>query len=195
MIEGEVMPVLFQVVATGLLLGITIVLYLAWKWRRYSKGICSPPPVEIEAEESWIPFVVSGLEFVKDPTAFLRQLCERFGADQPFLIHVFGFRMVFVFSAHGLREFYRLREGDASFAEATRTLLGLKLPPETIADGDMNQVRDLMRPSLMQVYARTASDCCMRSLVEPMMASADQTTRRIRFDVFAVMKRTIHELG
>lgn len=42
------------------------------------------------------------------------------------------YRLFFVFGSDGLRSLYRAREADASFTEATRTLLSLKLPSEAL---------------------------------------------------------------
>ncbi len=43
---------------------------------------------------------------------------------------MFGITMVCTFSPRGLRSLYEVREKEASFTEATKGLLGLKLPPE-----------------------------------------------------------------
>ncbi len=47
-----------------------------------------------------------------------------------------------MFSPEGLRSLYEVREREASFTEATRGLLGLKLPHEIIAEGDLAKARD-----------------------------------------------------
>ena len=45
-----------------------------------------------------------------------------------FILHLFGAKLFCVFSSPGLRALYSVRENDASFTEATKGLLGLKLP-------------------------------------------------------------------
>ena len=48
---------------------------------------------------------------------------------------MFGITMVCTFSPRGLRSLYEVREKEASFTEATKGLLGLKLPPEVCVCG------------------------------------------------------------
>ena len=52
---------------------------------------------------------------------------------------LFGAELLFTFSPMGLRSLYEVRESDASFTEATRGLLGLKLPAEVIEGGNMKK--------------------------------------------------------
>lgn len=177
--------------AIGLGAVLLAIFFHTWfKWHQHTLKICSPAGIVISGP---IPFVGCGLSFLRDPTVYLQQLCIQHGTDRPFVLEVFGFRLVFIFSPHGLHEFYRLREEDASFTEATRTLLGLKLPAETMAYGGMQQVRELMRPSLMRTYAATATRCCQQSWIGPLLNKAEGN--QLRLDVFDSMRRLIHELG
>src|SRR3989338_8368139 len=105
--EGCIWSSVVQVIVGVVAVAVAGLFSWSWMWKRGSRKVCAPEPVDLSAEESWIPFVGSGLAFVKDPTAFLLGLCQRYGVERPFLVHVFGFRLLFVFSPHGLREFYR----------------------------------------------------------------------------------------
>ncbi len=81
-----------------------------------------------------LPWIRAGLAFLANPTDYLRRTRQQLGDS--FLVEAFGFRLFFVFSPEGLRSLYALPEKDASFTEATRTLIGFKLPPELLG-GDM----------------------------------------------------------
>lgn len=69
-----------------------------------------------------------GLEFIRNPTSFFQQ--QRLRCGDTFTVYLFGVTMVCTFSPEGLTALYRVRERDASFTEATKGLLGLKLPKE-----------------------------------------------------------------
>lgn len=56
-----------------------------------------------------------------------------------FSVSIFGAEFLFTFSPLGLKSLYSVRESDASFTEATRGLLGLKLPSEVIEGGNMKK--------------------------------------------------------
>jgi len=105
-----------------------------------------------------------------------------------FLLKLFGFRLFCVFSPLGLKSFYALPEADASFAEATRTLLGLKLPSDLLA-GELRDVSRTMKPSLMQKYVQLA------------VAAATQEAARLALlpgetvDVFGLMRVIVHRLS
>ena len=57
-------------------------------------------------------------------------------------------RLFFVFGSDGLRSLYRAREADASFTEATRTLLSLKLPSEALGGQVWRRFRACVRVRL-----------------------------------------------
>ena len=75
------------------------------------------------------PPLVAGLSssfsFLANPTRFLNSARRRLGADV-FVLDLFGLRLFFVFSPAALAQFYRVPETDASFAEATKSFLGVK---------------------------------------------------------------------
>jgi len=48
--------------------------------------------------------------------------------------YMFGTQFVFIFDPSALKEFYKLPENEASFTEATRAFLGLKLPAELLGE-------------------------------------------------------------
>ncbi len=104
-----------------------------------SRGIKDGPPVI----RGWLPFIgfadphlrcliyfSSGLSFIKNPTKFFENARKKYG--DTFIVYLFGIKLFCVFSPEGLHSLYSVREIDASFTEATRGLLGLKLPEEVI---------------------------------------------------------------
>ena len=80
------------------------------------------------------PLIGAAGPFLRNPTEFLSATRARLG--DAFLLDVLGFRLFFLFSPEGLRSLYELPEDVASFTEATRTLIGLKLPRELL-EGDL----------------------------------------------------------
>lgn len=91
-----------------------------------------------------------GLAFIKNPRAFFERMRHYYG--DTFILHIFGIRMFCVFSPRGLRELYSVREADASFTEATRGLLGLKLPHEVIAEGNLSKFHRGLKKHLVKNY-------------------------------------------
>src|SRR6185436_11051029 len=87
--------------------------------------------------------------FLRNPTLFLAAARARLG--DTFLLEVAGFRLFCVFGPIGVRSLYALPEDDASFGQATRTLLGLKLPPELQA-GDLAVFQHLINRERMDAY-------------------------------------------
>ena len=59
-------------------------------------------------------------------------LCFSFQYGDDFVLAMFGTEMLFTFSAPGLEALYKIKEVDASFTEATRAFLGLKLPVSSV---------------------------------------------------------------
>lgn len=148
--------------------------------RRASPGIEGVPIVR-----GWIPFVGVGLSFIRNPTVFFQNLRRRHG--DTFVVYLFGLRLFCVFSNDGLRSLYTVREADASFTEATRGLLGLKLPKEIIADGDLRKFHMGLRRPLLQRYLAYTESAVLQSLAE---LPAQGT-----FDLFAHMKGVMHRVG
>ena len=143
-------------------------------------GIAPAPP----RVSGRIPWVGAGLAFLANPTDFLGRTRARVGDS--FLLELFGFRLFFLFSPEGLRSLYQLPEKEASFTEATRTLIGFKLPPELLA-GDMAMFHHLFGRDALESY---------RSEIE---AAVDEELAQLgrdgELEVFAHMKRLVHRLG
>jgi len=122
--------------------------------------------------------------FLANPTAFLAAQRARLG--DTFVVRVAGFQLFCVFGPVGLRSLYAFPEDEASFGEATRTLLGLKLPPELQA-GDLAVFQHLFNRERMDSYLAhidTAADDTI----------ADLGTAGT-FEIFAVAKRLVHRIG
>lgn len=99
---------------------------------------------------------------------------------------MFGTYMLFVFSPAGVQSLYRMREADGSFTEATRALLGLKLPPDLLV-GTMRQFHEGLRRRLLETYIVYVNDA-----VDTVMAQLGDDGH---FEVFAHMKALVHRIG
>ena len=124
------------------------------------------------------------IPFIRDPTRYLTGLRSRLG--DTFLLDVAGFDLFCVFGPVGLRSLYALPEDEASFGQATRTLLGLKLPPELQA-GDLAVFQHLFNRERMDGYLTHVA------------AAVDDTVAELgtsgTFETFATMKRLVHRIG
>ena len=124
------------------------------------------------------------IPFVRNPTAYLTGLRSRLG--DTFLVDVAGFDLFCVFGPVGLKSLYALPEDEASFGQATRTLLGLKLPPELQA-GDLAVFQKLFNRERMDGY------------LAHIAAAVDDTVAELgesgTFEAFATMKRLVHRIG
>jgi cytochrome P450 len=131
-----------------------------------------------------IPGLGHLIPFVRNPTAFLSGLRSRLG--DTFLLDVAGFDLFCVFGPVGLRSLYALPEDEASFGQATRTLLGLKLPPELQA-GDLAVFQHLFNRDRMDGY------------LAHIAAAVDDTIAELgasgTFEAFATMKRLVNRIG
>jgi cytochrome P450 len=131
-----------------------------------------------------LPGVGPVVPFLANPTAFLGAQRARLG--DTFLLRVAGFTLFCVFGPVGLRSLYALPEDEASFGEATRTLLGLKLPPELQA-GDLAIFQHLFNRERMDAY------------LAHIAAAADDTIDELgaagTFEIFATAKRLVHRIG
>jgi cytochrome P450 len=131
-----------------------------------------------------IPGLGHLIPFIRNPTAFLTGLRARLG--DTFLLDVAGFELFCVFGPIGLRSLYALPEDEASFGQATRTLLGLKLPPELQA-GDLAVFQHLFNRDRMDAY------------IGHIGAAVDDTVAELgergTFEAFAIMKRLVHRIG
>ena len=112
----------------------------------------------------WIPFIGVGFEFARGPRAYLERTRAQHG--DTFVLRMFGINMLYVFSSAGLRTLYMARESDASFTEATKGLLGLKLPPEAMADEDLRKFHHGLKKKLLDAYAANVNKVIDASLEE-----------------------------
>ncbi len=144
-------------------------------------ALISPAPPRARGR---IPFVRSGIRFLRAPTAFLS--AERARIGDTFELRAFGLRLFFVFSPEALASLYALPESDASFTEATRSLLGLKLPPE-LTSGDMSMFRRLFGKERREGYLAHVEDACHRAI--------DALPERGELEFFEHGKRLVHRIG
>jgi cytochrome P450 len=79
-----------------------------------------------------LPWVGAGFALLRDPTAFFARLRRRLG--DTFIVDAFGYRLMCVFSAAGVRALYALPEEMASKGLADLELLRHKLPDELLRD-------------------------------------------------------------
>jgi cytochrome P450 len=131
-----------------------------------------------------LPWVRAGFSFLANPTDFLRRTRQQLGDS--FLLEAFGFRLFFVFSPEGLRSLYALPEKDASFTEATRTLIGFKLPPELLG-GDMAMFHHLFGRDQLESYRAE-----IEAAVSDELAALGDAGE---LELFAHMKRLVHRVG
>lgn len=143
-------------------------------------ALISPQPPRVAG----LPLIGAAGPFLRNPTAFLIAMRALHG--DAFLLEIFGFRLFFVFSPQGLRSLYELPEDTASFTEATRTLIGLKLPRELL-EGDLSLFRHLFTAERMSGF------------LEQMNAAAQEAVDGLgqsgELEVFQHMKRLVHQIG
>jgi cytochrome P450 len=133
---------------------------------------------------SGLPWLGQIVPFLRDPNTFLSDARTRLG--DTFLVDLAGFRLFCVFGPIGLRSLYALPEDEASFGEATRTLLGLKLPPALQA-GDLAMFQHLFSRERMESYLGHIGAAVDDALVE--LGDAGEV------ELFAHMKRLVHRIG
>lgn len=123
-------------------------------------------------------------DFLRDPSRFLARTRARLG--DTFSLELFGFRLLFVFSGPGVAALYALPERVASFSEATRTLIGFKLPDELLA-GDMALFHKLFTAERVPRYLDH-----MRTAVRAFVA---ELPARGELEIFSSMKGLVHRLA
>ena len=133
---------------------------------------------------SRLPFVGAGIAFLRNPTELLKSARSRHG--DTFLLEAFGFKLLFVFSPVGVKSLYKLPEAQASFSEATRTLIGFKLPAELLA-GDMSMFHHLFGRGQMEGYLTHMHSALQEHLCE--LGSAGE------FEIFTQMKMLLHRVA
>lgn len=147
---------------------------------RRNPGVSPRPPRAGAA----LPLVGAGAGFLRDPTGFLERARAEHG--ETFLVDAFGFELLFVFSPAGVRGLYQLPEHSASFAAATKTLIGFKLPDELLAS-DMSMFHRLFGKSKADGYLQHLRDAVAEDLAE--------LGARGELEVFAHMKLLVHRLA
>ncbi|NUP05452.1 MAG: cytochrome P450 [Polyangiaceae bacterium] len=145
--------------------------------------LVSPPPKRVSGR---VPYVGAGLDFLRDPTELLKRARVEHG--ETFLLEAFGFKLLFVFSPAGVRSLYKLPERQASFVEATRTLIGFKLPEELLSsEAGMSMFHHLFGRSQVEGYLSHMVDAVRADLAELPVAG--------ELEIFSHMKKIVHRMG
>jgi cytochrome P450 len=145
-----------------------------------AEPLVSPAPPQIPGP----PFLGCAVDFLRAPTDFLKASRARLG--DVFQARIFGFDLLFVFSPAGLRSLYQLPEDVASFTEATRALIGLKLPPSLLS-GDMRMFHHLFGKDRMEGY--------VAHVLDAVREETDRLGDRGEIEVFGHMKGLVHKIG
>lgn len=132
-----------------------------------------------------VPWVGAGVGLLRDPTAFLADARVRTG--DTFVLEAFGFELLFLFSPAGVKSLYKLPESDASFAAATRTLIGFKLPDALLHGADMGMFHRLFVRDRVDGYLAH-----MRDAVQADLAALRDVGE---LEIFAHMKRLVHRVA
>jgi cytochrome P450 len=125
-----------------------------------------------------------GVPLLLDPTAFFRRARARHG--DTFVADAFGYRMVCVFSAEGVRSLYALEEKDASFGLATYRLIRFKMPEELLMG---------RRVTPHQLFGRQLTETYLTALDDAMTLELAALGTRGELEVFGAMRRIAHRLG
>lgn len=131
-----------------------------------------------------LPRVGAGLPLLWDPTAFFGRARRRHG--DTFVADAFGFRMLCLFSAEGVRSLYALEEKDASFGLATYSLIRFKMPEDLLFG---------RRVTPHQLFGRELTETYLDALDDAMTAELQVLGTSGTFEVFAEMRRVAHRLG
>jgi cytochrome P450 len=131
-----------------------------------------------------LPKVGVGVPLLLDPTAFFRRARARHG--DTFVADAFGYRMVCVFSAEGVRSLYALEEKDASFGLATYRLIRFKMPEELLMG---------RRVTPHQLFGRQLTETYLTALDDAMTLELAALGTRGELEVFGAMRRIAHRLG
>lgn len=104
-----------------------------------------------------------------------------------FITYMFGVKFFWVFSPSGVQSLYKIRESEASFTEATRGLLSLKLPAEITQAGTMSKFHRALKRSMLANY------------IPHINTVLDDVFQRLgqkgEFEVFSQLKKIIHPVG
>jgi cytochrome P450 len=129
--------------------------------------------------------VGSGFGLLRDPSGFLGRARERLG--DTFLVDAFGYRLLCVFSAHGVRQLYALPEEEASFGLATYTFVFKHKVPLELVLGRRNRPHDLFGASDVEFY--------LEALENAVAVQLDALGASGRFEIFGLARRLGHRLG
>jgi cytochrome P450 len=129
--------------------------------------------------------VGSGFGLLRDPSGFLGRARERLG--DTFLVDAFGYRLLCVFSAQGVRQLYALPEEEASFGLATYTFVFKHKVPLELVLGRRNRPHDLFGASDVEFY--------LEALENAVAVQLDALGASGRFEIFGLARRLGHRLG
>lgn len=146
----------------------------------------SPPRVEPlpPAAPARLPRVGAGLRLLRDPTRFFERCRSRLG--DTFLVDAFGYRLLCVFSAEGVRNLWALPERDASKGVADYFLLRHKVPDELFA-GRRTRPHDL--------FARDDVAGYLEHVRNGVALELDALGAAGRIELFAFARRLGHRVG
>ena len=130
------------------------------------------------------PWLGPARGFLRDPTTFLSDARARYG--DTFLVEVCGYQMLFVFSPVGLRSLYALAEEDASFTQATKALIGLRLPPELLT-ADMEMFQHVFTGVFTNAFDDHIADAVNEELAT--LGTSGE------LEVFSRMRTLVHRIG
>ena len=132
-----------------------------------------------------LPWLGSAPSLLRDPTAFFARQRSRLG--DTFVTDAFGYRLLCVFSAAGVRRLYELPEDQASFGLATFQLVFRHKVPLELVAGRRHRPHDLFRGSDVEFYL----DALERAVAEEL----DELGASGRFEAFTFARRLGHRLG
>jgi cytochrome P450 len=131
-----------------------------------------------------VPWVGAGMRLLRDPTGFFADTRRQVG--DTFLVEAFGYHLLCVFSAAGVRSLYALPESQASFGLATYTLLSRKVPTELFGD---------IRNPPHKLFGSKDVEGYLDSLCEAVAVEIDDLGAEGSFELFARMRTLGHRLG
>jgi cytochrome P450 len=160
------------------LLGLPLILHatrrLFWNATVSAVSIDPMPPIALGA--------VLGL--LRDPTAFFQRTRARLG--DTFVVDVFRYRLLCVFSPEGVRNLWALPEAAASKGLADFALLTHKVPTDLFA-GRRTMPHDLFGTDDVEVYLDHLDQAIAIELAQLGISGS--------FEVFAFTRRLAHRMG
>jgi cytochrome P450 len=174
---------------------LSILFYLGLAYAAYylflrPKTLISKNGVALPIIGGSIPWLGCGISFVLGPPRAYLCLQRSLHGDN-FLLFMFGRYFLYVFSTSGLTSLYNIRENEASFVEATKGLLGLKLPAEVL-DGSMKKFHSGLRHSLLFTYLTNIAES-----VETVIGSGGilGPEPEGELEIFSFCKQIVHRIG